>query len=214
VLSPLAHSCRTANDQSSGTADLCVEAFSLPLAKKSDSLITRDNVALYAAFITASTTSLIAVLTITSGYFSEKRLRRRTLYGEAYKAAMSWIELVSRVRRRRADSESGANLIDRFHDAQEEIFFHRGWIGSESIFMQRSFDGLVKEIKRQSRPMIQQAWEAEPLANPAASLADLTTPDLTLDAARFLRDVRNHLSPLQFPKLTVAWRNRKASTQR
>ncbi len=172
---------------------------------------TRDNVALYAALITASATSLVAVLTIASGYLSEKRLRRRTLYGEAYKSAMAWIELVGRVRRRRAGPEAESQLIEKFHSLQEEILFHRGWIGSESVYMQRSFDRLVSQIKEESGPMIREAWEADSPTNPSASLANSEFPDATRDAVRFLRDVRNHLSPLQVPKLAVAWYNRPPS---
>jgi hypothetical protein len=175
-------------------------------------VVTRDNVALFAALITATVTSLVAVLTIASGYLAEKRLRRRTLYGEAYKSAMTWVEMVSRVRRRRGSSESDSELIDRFHTLQEDLLFHKGWIGSESVYMQRSFDRLVSDVKSRSASMIRDAWEAGPLEKPASSLADLEFANVEQIAEEFLRDVRHHLSPLQLPKLAVAWRNRLSLT--
>lgn len=169
--------------------------------------ISKDNVAFYAAIVAAVAATFVALLTVISGYLSEKRLRRRTLYGEAYRAAMTWVELVGRVRRRRVGSDADEALIERFHDLQEQILYHRGWIGSESVYMQRSFDRLVREVKTKSSEMIREGWAAPPMNNPSASLAGSDFPDATTAADEFLRDVRQHLSPWQLPKIAVMRRN-------
>lgn len=166
--------------------------------------MTKDNVAFFAALVAASATILVTTLTISSGYLAEKRLRRRTLFGEAYKSAMAWLELVGRVRRRDAGRKAEVDLIERFHSLQEEILYHRGWIGSESVYMQRSYDLLVREVKRRSSLMIQEAWVAQPMDIPSASLAASRFPDASGPADRFLRDVRRHLSPWVLPRLLVA----------
>lgn len=159
------------------------------------------------AVITAAGAILVALVTATAAFFSSKRDRRRQLYGEAYKVALAWREMLYRVRRRKADKTP--ELVDRFHDLQEQIDYYSGWIGSESKPLQRSYARLVQKVKNETKAPLQAAWEKEPDETSLwRSLAGEVHPDVSAAADEFLQDVRNHLSAWQVPKLMVVWRNR------
>lgn len=140
------------------------------------------------------------------------RERRRQLYGEAFKAALAWKELYFRVRRRRDTIESRYALVQHFHELQETLDYHKGWISTESKPLWRSYCGLVGKVKREYEPLIQKAWDRNPIPPgknfPQKELDSL--PALSKPEERFLRDVRWHLS--LFPLLLkwwVRWVNRK-----
>ncbi|MGY1692306.1 hypothetical protein [Geodermatophilus sp. SYSU D01105] len=142
-------------------------------------------------------------------YFGEKRTRRRTLYGEAYRAALAWREMLYRIRRRRRSDDAEDALITAFRDLQLDIDYHTGWIGSESNYVQRSYACLVRQVKAVTSPLIQQAWDASPPARPSWSDPDAEHPDVSAAARSFLFDVRCHLAWWQLPKLLVVLRNRE-----
>lgn len=141
------------------------------------------------------------------------RERRRQLYGEAYKAALTWKELYFRVRRRRNSDDARYKLADRFHELHENLDFHRGWISTESVALWRSYCGLVDRVKGDYEPLIQEAWDKAALRPgkrmPKDELGGL--PDTRAAEKRFLRDVRWHLSLVPvIPKLWIRRVNRKS----
>lgn len=155
-----------------------------------------------AAFATVSAASIAAL----AAYFSGKRERRRLLYGEAYKAALGWSEMLYRVRRRHVnDSE----VVEQFHELQERITYYRGWIGSESRYMQRSFDRFVKAVKDGTEQLITEAWDEPERPLPGNAKPDDKHPIFDTESKAFLRDVRSYLSPLCFRKIAVIRRNSK-----
>lgn len=162
--------------------------------------------ALLIAVIGASATIFVALYGALAAYLSVRRDRRRALYGEATRAAVAWNEQLYRVRRRREGDE--ASLVEHFHHVQGEIAHYQAWIGSDSRFMKRSFDRLVRESKRATQSLINEAWEhpIRPLPGNASSSDE--HPDLDDLAAAFQRDVRGHLSPQPWRKMAVVWRNR------
>ena len=162
--------------------------------------------ALIVAGIAAIATLGAALIAAVAAYLAGKRDRRRSLYGEAYKAALGWVELLYRVRRRTAESEM--HLVDRFHDHQESLNFYVGWIAAESKYMSRSYGRLVKAVKGVTEPLITAAWNEGLRPFPGNAVPEDTHPDLTIESNRFLKDVRAHLSPWKFRKIAVAWRNR------
>ncbi len=171
--------------------------------------MSQGSTPLIAAAITASGAITVAVLAAVFAYFGEKRTRRRTLYGEAYRAALAWREMLYRVRRRRGSGDAEDALISAFHDLQLDIDYHAGWIGSESVYVQRSYVRFVDQVKAATSPLIQQAWEARPAPRPSWSDPEADHPDVSAAARSFLFDVRCHLAWWQLPKLLVVFRNRK-----
>jgi hypothetical protein len=123
----------------------------------------------------------------------DRRDRLRTLYSSAYRAAVSWEELYYRVRRR--NPESPYEIVALFHEAQEEIDFHIGWLSIESPPLARAYERLVAEVKAVAEPCIKAAWK-----EPPCKLEDGFTPpdgqddlDLRAHKERFLADARDHL---------------------
>lgn len=138
---------------------------------------------------------IVTLAALALGRANERRDRRRTLYSEAYRAALAWVEMLYRVRRR--DPARPYELAAQFHTLQEAIDFHEGWIESESIAFGRAYRRLVLEVKARTLREIQTAWAADP-HNPAGgfSLQDETHPNLAFAKRQFLTDLREHLSLL------------------
>jgi hypothetical protein len=156
--------------------------------------------------VPAATAVAVACFSALAAYLAGKRERRRALYSEAVKAAVAWEEMLFRVRRRSAGEER--ELVDHFHELQDDLTYHRAWVGSESKYMKRSYDRLTTEVKRATAALITKAW-AQPLrAPPGNALPDDEFPVLAPVVDGFLSDVRSHLSPWVWRKLAVAYRNR------
>jgi len=159
--------------------------------------------------IPAATAIVVACLSALAAYFAGKRERRRGLYSEAVKAAVAWREMLYRVRRREKAQERA--LINQSHDIQEQQTYFRAWVGSESKYMQRSYDILVAEIKKATDELISDAWDDPVRPVPGNSAPDDEHPDIGACVDSFLRDVRSHLSPWPWRKVLVVARNRKAA---
>lgn len=169
--------------------------------------LNEANKVVYAAAIASIGSVLVASLTASAAYFSGKRDRRRKMYGEAYKAVMAWNEMLYRVRRRGGSDAEKQELIKAFHTLQETIDFYCGWMGSESPWMRRSYQRVVKTVKYESRSKIREAWENKP--NEPGTEPPKGDPNFDDITTAFLFDVRCHLSWWQLPKLIVVYRNRK-----
>lgn len=165
--------------------------------------------AVTAAVITSGLGLLLAGLKAVAWLLSGPRDRRRALYGTAYQQAMAWVEMLYRVRRRGNDESSARDLVERFHALQEQIDYHRGWLGSESKYLARSYCRLVGAIKRQTEPLLRTAWTDPGCAPGEATPGDAVHPAVEQYSLDFLTDVRLHLSlwPV-VPRVRLAWRNR------
>lgn len=169
--------------------------------------------------IAGSATILAATLTACWTTVRGRKDRQRELYGQAYEVAMAWREMVYRVRRRAEGAEAEQALVDRFHQLQEKIDFYQGWIGSESVFMCRSYATLVGEIKNLTQAEINLAWGETVRRTPVGGLLpDDKHPDVSDPSARFLKDARSHVSSRNFfffmPRIRVAWTNRESFLKR
>jgi len=172
--------------------------------------MTKGEQALLVAGIGATATVLVAVIGALATYFSSKRDRRRVLYSNAVKAAVAWKEQLYRVRRRRAGDDVAAALVQSFHELQDELTYQQAWIGSESKYMGRSYDRLVRGVKTKTEPQITAAWAEEVRALPGNAVDGEVHPDIEALVEAFLKDVRAHLSPLFVRKIGVACRNTKS----
>jgi hypothetical protein len=166
------------------------------------------------ALIAGGFAVLLAVLKAIGWLVSAPRDRRRDLYGRAYQDAMAWLEMLYRIRRRPQDGSGDRELIGRFHELQERIDYHRGWLGSESRFLAHSYCRLVEAIKHQCEPLIVQAWASAPRAPGTPAPEGEQHASVEAESLRFLSDVRMQLSywPL-LPLALVAWRNRQPKGQ-
>jgi hypothetical protein len=127
-----------------------------------------------------------------------QRDRRRQMYGEAFRAALEWREMVYRIRRRDNTGEHARELVDRFHDLQERLAFYEGWIGSESKFMRRSYQRLITAAKAATRYDLEQAWNTPGrIGNADPKDHHPAIPQACRDD--FLKDVRGHLSVWRRP---------------
>jgi hypothetical protein len=123
----------------------------------------------------------------------DSRDRRRSEYGRAFAAAMTWLEFPYRIARRVSDSADvrGA-LVESMHKAQEEIYYHQGWLRTTSPEISARYDALVATIKEQTRSHIADAWDSP--GDPSASLAG-RFPVATQPAVdAFIAAVRQDLS--------------------
>jgi hypothetical protein len=159
--------------------------------------------------VPACATIIVAVLAALAAYLAAKREQRRSLYSEAVKAAVVWEEMLYRVRRRGEGAER--DLIERFHELQDNLTFYNAWVGSESKYMSRSYKKLTKGVKDATEGPIKVAWKEPPRAIPGEAVDGDTHPDIDRHVEAFLADVRSHLSPLPWRKLAVVWRNRKTN---
>lgn len=157
--------------------------------------------------ITEVTLASVAVAagTARSTYLASKRDRRRRLYGEAVQSVLKWNEMLYRVRRR--GSEQTRELIEAFHELQEELDYYQAWIATESPYLERSYARLVKSVKMEVEPLITAAWNElrEPPGNGRPGDAH---PNPKMEVGRFMIDVRRHLSPCFVRRLQLAYANR------
>lgn len=151
-------------------------------------------------------TLVVALLSAFVGRTLAVRDRRREQYGEAYKTAVEWREMVHRVRRRQPDSDG--DLAQKFHDLHERIAFHEGWIGSESEAMRRAFRTLQTEVRNETRDDIRNAWEPSAPVDVDVLEPQVVVIDRSVDDA-FLKAVRRHLSWQPLRRVALLWSQRE-----
>lgn len=156
--------------------------------------------------------SLVAAAASLIGLFvnrlSDRRDRRRSLYSDAYQAAVGWGELYYRVRRR--DPGSPYEVAARFHEVQEQINFHQSWIDSESAALGRAYCRLVLRTKALTLQPIREAWAASPaLPADGFSVAPVSPAELGAARERFVADLRDHLSWWPWRRLALRARYTK-----
>jgi hypothetical protein len=149
----------------------------------------KDVVPLIVALVAAAVALTVAALNM----YLNRADRRRDLYSAAYRAALAWVELFYRVRRR--DKDNPRELVALFHQAQEDIDYHQGWLTTESAELGRAYATFVAKVKAETRPLIQQAWTEDPcdLAT-GMDVLDGDRPDVETAKRQFLSDVSDHLS--------------------
>jgi len=167
-----------------------------------------EQIKIYGIMIPATVSIVVAVL---AAYFAGSRERHKRLidlYGKAYETIMSWSEMVYRIRRRDGSTECERQLVGSFHDIQERLNYHKGWISVESLWLGRSFDEFVKMVKTKTQPHINAAWKS-PIRKSPISPDDDIHPDLDNECKSFLFDVRCQLAPRIFliPYLILIFRN-------
>ena len=140
--------------------------------------------------------ALSAVLGLLTFYVSSgkaTRDRRRQLYSEAFKAAMSWVEMVYRVRRRSVEVQD--ELVQHLHQIQEDISFYEGWLSTEAPELGQSYAVFVSSVRSTVRPLLREAWARRARPPWKGTPVGEVEPDISVAKENYLRDVREHLSP-------------------
>jgi hypothetical protein len=153
------------------------------------------------AFVTALAAATVALYLNRRTHKGAERDRRRTLYGEAFQAALEWCEGVWRVRRRPEDGSGDRELIQHFHAMQERIAFYEGWLSIESKSMGRAYRFLLDDVQTVCRPLLQASWKRDgrhPAMPPPEGEA---APDITQAKQDFLLAARRHQSRWLIPRL-------------
>lgn len=150
----------------------------------------------------------VTILTAFFAFGRERHQRLISLHGEAYKAVVAWSEMVYRIRRREKGDEARRKLVERFHDIQEQMDYHKGWISVESLWLGRSYDNFVREVKHKTAPHIKAAWEGEVRVSQNCP-EDEIHPDIENECKSFLFDVRCQMAPklLIIPYLILILKN-------
>lgn len=171
-------------------------------------MLTETQATLIAAGIAAASAITVAMVSVFIARVYVGRDRRRQMYGEAFRVALEWREMLYRVRRRDNAKENDRDIIDKFHELQERLDFYEGWIGSESKYLRRSFMKLVKASKDATQSDIQAAWNKRGKSGNAEDGDSHPSIDQAVMDG-YLRDVRGHLSLQPWRWIAVAWRNRE-----
>jgi hypothetical protein len=142
-----------------------------------------------------------AIIAALASRAADRRDRRRTLYSDAYRAGLAWVEALYRVRRR--DPNKPYELAGQFHQLQEQIDFHQGWISSESSELGRAYERFISAIKQLTVEEIRSAWRNDPCRpEDGFTLQDEHHPDVKPVKDQFIEDARDHLAIGRF------WRRR------
>lgn len=150
-------------------------------------------------------TIIVALVTGLIAFLTARRERRRKLYSEATRAALAWEEMLYRVRRRTEDEER--DLVKSFHDLQDQLSYYRAWVGSESVYIQRSYDRLADGVKAATQQLISEAWAHRPRSGPGNATDGEQHPETKQLRLDFMTDVRAQLSPWPWSKLGLRKRN-------
>lgn len=138
----------------------------------------------------------------------ERRDERRKLFAQACQSVLAWQEMLYRVRRRAPGLEVERQLVDRFHEIQEDLNYYQAIISSESKSLGKSYQQLVKAVKRDNVTLIQEAWEARLRRPKDGTPTTDSHPHANAHADLFLADTRRWMSWWQLPKFAVLWRNK------
>jgi len=136
------------------------------------------------------------------------RMNRKELIAGATKSALRRVEMYYRVRRRNANGSDDSDIRNVFHDVQEENDYYRSLLTVESVWLGASYEGFIAALKRETMPLIQDAWDSKPFG-PGAKLQDIKHPQVEHLRAQFARDARRYLNPVVRPLMRIRYWLRK-----
>ncbi|HUY09154.1 MAG TPA: hypothetical protein VMW80_06850 [Candidatus Dormibacteraeota bacterium] len=149
--------------------------------------------AIWAAIWAAVIAAVVAIILAWRGHQDDVRDRRRATYSDAYKAAMGWVEMVYRVRRR--SNKEDPTLVELFHARQEAITYFQGWISTESEAMGTAYGTFVAKLRAATEDLLREAWAQDPKPPWVKGHGEGPHPECQAASNEFLRLVRMHLSP-------------------
>lgn len=147
-----------------------------------------------------------SVLVFILGRRAEVHDRQRQQYARALSLVFKWQEMPYRILRRDR-RQADQPLVDRFHDLQEEVAFYDAWIAVESDIISDAYRTLIKSVKSQAMPYLNDAWESEPPES--QNVGNRYPLDVDQQKARFVKQVRQHFRLYGLARLVSGWGRRR-----
>ena len=153
------------------------------------------------------------LLTGLVNYTKSQRARRRRIVAEAVEVAFDRVEILYKIRRRPTDSallgKDELTIRDEMHRIQSKTEYYIAILSSESVWFGACYEKLIGEIKKQTEPLLQEAWEQKP-EGVGVKLKAAKHPDLKAARKEFILETQRYFSPLRriyFASVFRLWRS-------
>ena len=151
----------------------------------------------WTSLIAASISLAISLLAIVSRSIGESRARQRSLFAEAFASCVSYREFPFAIRRRRADKPGDERLriSEALREIQGKLAYYTAWIESESNWVGKHYEEMLKLTRSQAGSQMKEAWNADA----ANSDSDMNVRGIDMSVytpsdSRYVVSVRDHLS--------------------
>lgn len=113
-------------------------------------------------------TGLLAAAVAVLGYrhqqLTARKLARSTMYAEALRAVLDYLEGPYRVRRHDGTPEARRSIIDALSEVQSRIAFHSSWLDIDApSLVAGAYRDLLTAARNEAGPQMTQAWALPPL---------------------------------------------------
>lgn len=153
------------------------------------------------------------LLTGLVNYTKSQRARRRRIVAEAVEVAFDRVEILYKIRRRPIDpallAKDELAIRDEMHRIQSKTEYYIAILSSESVWFGACYEKLISEIKKQTEPLLQEAWEQKP-SGVGIKLKTAKHPDLKAVRKEFILETQRYFSPLRriyFASVFRLWRS-------
>lgn len=151
-----------------------------------------DNTQLITTIASSAVIGTIAGAVIAN--LGKTRLEQKKLIAGATRSALKREEMYYRVRRRTTEASDEVILRDMFHAVQEENSYYSSLLYAEAPWLGTEYDKFITAIKRETTPLIQQAWNEESIG-PGGSLSSAQKPDVEKYRQQFAKDSKRFFNP-------------------
>lgn len=141
-----------------------------------------------------------SVLAALIAYFAKRRsdelTRRREICAKALAAALGWLEIPYRIRRRQGGSASARTAVaDFIHHLQEEQTYYQSWLRVEAPRIATAYGALCDAVKAASASAAQAGWRSTGVrSDEEMNIGRLEVGATANEEEAFLRQVRKDLS--------------------
>lgn len=175
-----------------------------------DTGVTTNNLTVVIGLVSAALAG--GLLTGLVNYSKSQRARRRRIIAEAVEVAFDRVEILYKIRRRPLHpqllAQDELDIRNEMHRVQSKTEYYIAILSSESVWLGSCYEKLINEIKRQTEPLLQEAWEQEPQGI-GVKLKGAKHPDLKLSRQEFILETQRYFNPLRrlvFASIFRLWR--------
>lgn len=153
------------------------------------------------------------LLTGLVSYTKSQRARRRRIIAEAVQTAFDRAEIAYKLLRRPTDptllAQDDLDIRNEMHHIQSKTEYYIAILSSESVWLGACYEKLINEIKRQTKPLMQDAWTQKP-KGVGVKLENSVPIDLTTARKEFILEVQRYFNPIRrawFATVYRLWRS-------